>query len=427
MILFGLLPALVMSGLSPLESMQAASRSHTDGPRGSRLRAALVGTEVAITMPLLIGAALLLASFERVLNVPRGLQMENLVSVHLVLPDFQSLGQRVSFSRRVLDGVSSLPGVQRAAFSNGFPLLGPPEIAAAIPEGSENVPFDSRPITGFVHVSSDYFRTLGIPLRSGRLFTPGEQPLVAVISEKAAQRVWPGQNPIGKRVQDHVGPTRRNHWFTVVGVVGDVRSEGLIDTYYPPIYIPYWQMEWWHVNTAQFLIVRTMIEPKAISAAIREQIWKVDRNIPVNESRTVAGIMLDSVAPRRFQALMATIFAAVAVLLASIGIYGVIAYTVAQRRIEIGVRLALGANPSNVKSMTLRQGLRPVVIGLGIGIAGAMVVARLLANLLFEVRPFDTIAFLTSVALVMIVAVFACYLPARNAANTDPLTALRYE
>ena len=137
--------------------------------------------------------------------------------------------------------------------------------------------------------------------------------------------------------------------------------------------------------------------------------------------------MLDSVAPRRFQALMATIFAAVAVLLASIGIYGVIAYTVAQRRIEIGVRLALGANPSNVKSMTLRQGLRPVVIGLGIGIAGAMVVARLLANLLFEVRPFDTIAFLTSVALVMIVAVFACYLPARNAANTDPLTALRYE
>ena len=170
----------------------------------------------------------------------------------------------MSFFRRVLDGVSSLPGVQRAAFSNGFPLLGPPEVTAAIPEGSENVPFDSRPITGFVHVSSDYFRTLGIPLRSGRLFTPGERPLVVVISEKAAQRVWPGQNPIGKRVRDYVDPTR-NRWFTVVGVVGDVRSEGLIDAYYPPLYFPYWQMEWQHGqnwDTALFLIVRTMMGRK---------------------------------------------------------------------------------------------------------------------------------------------------------------------
>ena len=279
-----------------------------------------------------------------------------------------------------------------------------------------------------MHVSSDYFQTVGIPLRSGRLFNPGEPPLVAVVAgEKAAQRVWPGQNPIGKRVRHPYDPTK-NHWFTVVGVVGDVRSDGLLGAYYPPIYFPYWQLEWQQGDAEMFLIVRTIIEPKAISTAIREQVWKVDRNIPVNESRTIAGILLNStVAPRRFQAVMVTMFAAIALLLASVGIYGVIAYSVAQRRIEIGVRLALGANRSNIKSMMLRQGLRSVTIGLGIGTAGATVVARLLTNLLFEVRPFDTMAFVASILLVTLLAAFACYLPARQAAATDPIMALRYD
>jgi putative ABC transport system permease protein len=428
-ILFGLLPAWAMSQLSPLESIQSASRSHTDGPRGSYLRAALVSAEIALSIPLLIGAGLLLASLVRVLSVPRGIRMENVISVNLAVPEtqFQDAGRRISFFRRVLEGVSSLPGVQYAGYTSGLPLGDPLEISPAVPEGSsENLPLDARPVTAFAQVSADYFPAVGIPLRSGRLFRPGEKQLVALVSESAARHVWPNQNPIGKQVRRFVDPNK-NHWFTVVGVVGDVRSDGVLKASYPPIYFPYWQIRWQDGANELFLVVRTTVELRAVTAAIRDQVWKVDRNIPVNKIRKLTGMMRDSVTPRQFQAVMVTIFAAVALLLTCIGTYGVIAYAVAQRRVEIGVRLALGANRRDIKSMTLRQGLKPVVIGLAIGTFAATVVARLIANLLFEVRPFDTLAFVASILLVTLVAAFACHLPARHAADTDPIMALRYE
>jgi putative ABC transport system permease protein len=427
-ILFGLLPVYAMSGLSPLESLQSASRSHTDGPRGSRLRAMLVSTEIAVSMPLLVGAGLLIASFERVMQVPRGARIENVISANLSLPDvqYQAAGRKIAFFRRVLEGVSSLQGVEHAGYATNLPLQSPVEVGAVIPEGNENRPFDTLPVTGFSHVSSDYFSTAGIPLRTGRLFRAGEEHLVAITTESSARRLFPGQNPIGRKVRAPHHPP--NHWFTIVGVVGDVRSDGVQKEYYPPVYFPYWQMEFHDGGDKElFLLVRTTGDQKTISAAIREQVWKVDKNIPVNNIRSLTTMMRDSVAPRRFQVLMVTIFAAVALLLTCIGIYGVIAYTVAQRRIEIGLRLALGANRNNIKAMTLCQGLKPVAVGLVVGTVGAAAVARLIANLLFEVRPFDTTAFVASALLITVVAAIACWLPARQAANTDPIIALRYE
>ena len=205
----------------------------------------LVSAEVALSLLLLIGAGLLFASFQRVMNVARGFQVENILAVNLALPEIKyRTGERnISVFRRVLEGVSSLPGVRYTGYTNALPLDGPPEQGPAFKPGTDNLPVDAHPMTSYLHVSSDYFPALGIPLRAGRLFKPGEKELVAVVSEGAARRVWPGENPIGQKVRSGVDPTK-NHWFTVIGVVGDVRSDGLVQEPVPPIYLPYWQLGW---------------------------------------------------------------------------------------------------------------------------------------------------------------------------------------
>jgi predicted permease len=389
----------------------------------------LVGAEVALSLLLLIGAGLLLASFQRVMNVPRSFQVGNIITVKLSLPEIKygEAERNISAFRRVLEGVSSLPGVLYTGYTNGLPLEDPPNTAPAVKPGTDNLPFDARPITSFLHVSSGYFPAVGIPLRAGRLFEPGEKELVAVVSERAVRRVWPGENPIGKKVRHWRDPTK-NHWFTVIGVVGDVRSDGLVQPPDPPIYFPYWQMGWQDGGDGELdLIVRTAMEPKAIVGAIREQVWNIDRDVPVPELRTMARMVSDFAAPRRFQAVMVTAFALIALLLASIGIYGVVAYTVTQRRAEIGVRLALGANQRDIKALTLRQSMKPVAMGLGVGLALAAILGRLIASLLFEVGALDPLTFAVAPMLLSLVAALACYLPARQAAQIDPLMALRYE
>jgi putative ABC transport system permease protein len=428
-ILFGLLPAWHMSRVSLVESLQSGSRGNTDGPRGGRLRAVLVSAEVALSLLLLIGAALLLASFQRVMNVSRGFQVENIMAVNLALPDtkYRAAEGNISFFRRVLEGVSSLPGVRNTGYTTALPLDPPLETAAAVKPGTDNLPLDARPMTSYLHVSSDYFPAAGIPLHAGRLFKPGEKELVAVVSESAARRVWPGENPIGQTVRHWVDPTK-NHWFTVIGVVGDVRSDGLVQAPDPPIYLPYWQMGWQNGGDGELvLVVRTAIQPDTIIGAIREQVWNIDRDVPVPELRTMTRMVSDFAAPRRFQTVMVAAFALIALLLASIGIYGVVAYTVTQRRAEIGVRLALGANQRDIKSLTLRQSMKPVAVGLGVGLIAATILGRLIASLLFEVRAVDPLTFAAAPILLSLVAALACYIPARQAARIDPMMALRYE
>jgi putative ABC transport system permease protein len=379
-ILFGILPAWRASQVSPLEALQASARGNTDGPRGGRLRTALVSVGVALSTVLLIVAGLLLASFQHILTAPRGFAHENVAAVDLRLSagTYRTNEQCYPFYRRVIESVASIPGVLEAGYSESLPLAS----WDLLPVVKENSPLPSPKVFGDVdyfalsiRVSGGYFQTMGIPLRSGRFFNDdGEKELVALVSESAAQRIWPGENAIGKRFRN--GTDQR--FMRVVGVVADTRTETLGRNQQPAIYRPYFQFGGRDIK----LLVRTAAEPAAIARAIRHRIWSVDRAVPVPELRTIAGVVSDAVAPRRFQTVLVTAFALLALVLAMIGIYGVVSYVVLQRRAEIGVRMALGASQWEICSMMLKRGMRPVVLGLGAGVLTAVGATRLMTSLL---------------------------------------------
>jgi predicted permease len=432
-ILFGLLPAWNMSRISLAGSLHPAGRWQTDGPRGGRLRAALVSAEVGLTTLLLIGAGLLLASLHRVMNVQRGFATENTYAMVLALPrnKYQNLEQKVSFFRRVDESVASAPGIRQSGYANAVPLIAGESSgsgAPAVKEGSDDVAMAELPMASWLSVSSGYFSTLGIPLRAGRLFDEGEPHSVAVVSETAARRIWPGENPIGKKIRHWLDRTR-SHWFTVIGVVGDVHSTALDR---PPdclIYYPYWRRYYAQGTGESILVlyVRTPIEGTAVTAAIREQVRNVDTDVSISDRGALAHIVSKSVSQRRFQALMVAAFGLVALLLAGIGVYGVVSYSIAQRRKEIGVRMVLGASQRDIASLVLRHGMRPVLVGMGIGVVAAAALARLIQSLLFEVRALNPLILTAAPLALVLVAALACYGPIRRGSRTDPVVALRYD
>jgi predicted permease len=425
-ILFGLLPAWRTSRILPLGSLQATGRSHTGGRQGGRLRAGLISAEVALSTLLLIGAGLLLASFQRVMQVPRGFDSENIIAVDLSVPQakYNTFEQKLSFFDRVLGGIAALPTVRQASYANGVPLASPAEEAPAVLPGRENLAFYESPQASWWHIGSGYFAVMGIPILAGRTFEENEQELVAVVSETAARRIWPGENPIGKKFRHPIDPIKTN-WFQVVGIVKDVREFHLEYAPLPMIYLPYWHAGLRQHPEALTLLARTTLGPTAIAAAVRDRVRNVDRDVAVPEVRTMSHLISNSVALRRFQAGLLAAFAFLALLLASIGIYGVVAYTVAQRRPEIGIRVTLGALPRDIKTLMLRQGIRPVMIGMGIGLLAAVGLTRFLASLLFEVRPLDPFTFTIVPVILWLIAVLACYLPPRQAAAVDPMAVLR--
>jgi len=420
-LLSGMLPALRVAAVPPQEALQSATRGNTEGPRGGRLRTSLVALEVALSTVLLICAGLLLTSFQRVLNVNRGFEAENIVSVDLALPGakYQNRPDRWKFYKQVRDGVYTLPGIVHAGYISYLPLTNQSDLSMVDTETNQNVPMIERPIANWRPTTPAYFPAMGIALKSGRLFMDEEAENVTVISEGLARRVWPGRNPVGEKLRRNGD----NRWFRIVGVVGDVRSIGLDKE--PPIvaYLPLWQRD----SNEMTLVVRSAVDPSAIAAGLRETVWAVDRDIPVPELRTMARVISDSLAVRRFQALLVTCFAAVALLLASIGIYGIVAYSVLQRRAEIGVRLAMGATHADVMRIMLRNGMAPVAIGLVAGVVGAAATARLVSTLLFQVRALDPFTFVVVPLLLAAVGALACYVPARRVTRVDPLEALRYE
>jgi predicted permease len=285
------------------------------------------------------------------------------------------------------------------------------------------LPGDTRPMferltANSRFVNPDYFKTVGIPFRGGRPFEESDRGKdVVIVAQRTAEQLWPGQDPVGKRLYRGDEKLRE-----VIGVVGDVRTtlqQGPVVT----VYFPYWQES---VSDAA-LVVRTAMDPRSVAAAVRSEIWKVDPEIPLQRIRTMEDVISEAAAPRRFQMLLVLLFAASALLLASLGIYGVVSYTVAQRTNEIGIRVALGAHTANVYRMVLRQGLTPVVLGLVAGVAGALALGRLLTSLLFEVSPADPLTIGAVIAALASVAAFACTVPALRAARVDPMSALRYE
>ncbi len=420
-LLFGILPAWRSSRADPQQTLKAGGRTATESRGGMRLRSALVAAEVALSAVLLVAAGLLMNSFVRLMRVDKGFTAPTVLAADIGIlgPRYDKRENREGFYRRLLDDLSARPGVQAAAIGTALPLQGETWIDSAyipglpVSEASEvqvNVRF----------VSPDYFRTMGIPIRSGRTFSENDRERrVALISERLAARLWPGGDAVGRTF------TRGNNMnYEVVGVVGDVRAEA----HKAPVsmvYRPYWDKNW--VPWRSILVARAAGDPHSIAGAIRAAVHAADPEVPVPQMRTISEVLDESVAQRRFQMTLVASFAATALLLACLGIYGVISYSVARRTGEMGIRAALGACPGDLYALILKQGMAPVAAGLVLGIAGALAAGRMLASFLFEIRARDPFTLAAVSALLVVVAAAACYLPARRAARVEPTTALRYE
>ncbi len=423
----GLLPALRSAAAAPRDTLETGSRGNTEGVRGVRTRGALIGLEVALSTVLLITAGLFLRSFIKIIGVERGFDTENIVAVDLSLPTskYQERAAANAFFRRVRDSVRDLAGVAQAGYVSILPLTLESDISMVIKEGAQHLPMVEQPVSTFRTVSPEYFPAFGIPLRRGRLFVEdGEKERVVVIGESVAARVWPGENAIGKRFArggtDVKDPA---NWWRVIGVAGDVRAKGLDREPEHIVYMPYWQRGASDLS----LVVRTAVHPSAVAASIRQRVWRVDPDVPVPPIRTMEKILSESVAQRKFQAILVAVFAFVAMLLASIGIYGVVAYAVAGRRAELGVRIALGATAPQLRRLIISQGMWPIAAGLGAGLPAAAAVAHLLRGFLFGVSALDPLSFSAVPLLLLAVSLLACLLPAWRAGRIDPMHALRYE
>ena len=421
-ILFGIAPALQLPRLSIHDVVKDGGRGST-GVRRRWLRHFLVVSEVAIALVLLIGAGLLINSFWRLQQVDRGFNAENVLTLNLTLSRQSKNDQQVAFLGEVLERAAQVPGVRSVGVTSTLPLRGGPATTFVI-EDRQPVDLGDEPSADIRVIDSNYFRTMGVPLRAGRVFAETDTaaaPRVMVINETLAKRFWPGEDPIGKRItMKDWGPPLTGE---IVGIAGDVKADGLDSENRPMIYWPYPQFPV-IFNT---IVARTEGDPLRLVGAIKNQIWSVDPDQPVASVSTMEQVLAGSVAPRRFNALLIGLFAAVALALAAVGIYGVISYAVSQRTHELGIRVALGAQGSDVLKLVVGQGMALAVTGVGLGLAAAVWLTRLMSTLLFGVSPTDAPTFVAVAVLLTAVALAACVVPARRATRVDPMVALRYE
>lgn len=421
-LLFATLPAWYIGRIDPLATMRSSTRSATSGSRISRLRSLLVGLETALSVACLIAGGLLLHSFINLLSVDTGFQARQLVTVDLNLPSarYSDVATKNSFLNALLQRTRALPGVSASAISSRLPLSGETDNNLVLAEGVD-VPFEERPIAAVRNVSPDYLTTIGIPLRKGRAFDDTDHNRrVALVSALAAERIWPGQDVIGKRFRrgDMNAPLNE-----IVGVVGDVRAVSLNKSPSLAIYVPYWE----GFGNDLSLVVKTAGDPGVVSSEIRGLIRESDPEIPVPAFQTMQGIVMSSVAPRRFQTMLVLIFAGAAALLAGLGIYGIVSYSTSQRTNEIGIRMALGAQRPAIAHLVFAQALFPVGMGLVGGALLSFGLRRVLSSLLFGISPIDPATILGVICFLGIVAAAAVYFPLRRAIRISPMIALRYE
>src|SRR5688572_15066361 len=424
---FGLAPALHASKTDLNDVLKEGGRSGSEGPGRNRVRAVLVVTEIALSLLLLIGAGLLIKSFVLLRDVNPGFDPENVLTMRVALPGarYPKPQQSVTFFRELTQRVSALPGVEAAGAALSLPLGGSNSTAGRsfVREGRPLAPEEALQTDYFV-LTPDYFKTMRIPVKSGRSFTDrdtAETPPVVVVNESIARRIFAGEDPIGKRIT--IWPDEK---FTreIVGVVSDVKISRLDEETGYQIYVPHAQDAGWGVMS---LAVRTKGKPEALAAPVRGAILSIDKDQPAYDVKTMDDVFSASVAKTRIVMLLFGVFSMFALLLASIGIYGVIAYSVAQRTHEIGIRLALGAQTRVVLRMIITQGMILALIGAGLGLAGAFAATRVMRGLLYGVSATDPLIFIAVSLLLTVVALLACYIPARRATKVDPMIALRYE
>ena len=424
-VIFGAIPALQTSRVDLNDTLKEGGRGGA-GVR-SRARNLLVVTEIALSLILLVGAGLMILSLLRLRRVNIGLDAKNVLTATVILPQakYRERDQRAAFFKQLVERVRRLPGVQAASATATLPLSGSNWGRSLTVEGYPVLPVGQAPPIQHTVVTPDYFRTMGIPLLAGRDFTDADAkggPDVTIIDERLAREYWPNDTPIGKRVR--FGPPEDNEpWHTVIGVVGAVRHQRVQEETRKSVYLPHLKMP----VPGLTVVARTSSNPGELVGAIRREVTQLDPDLPISRTSTMEDVVAEAIWQPRLYATLFTVFAGGALILALIGIYGVMAFLVQTRTHEIGIRMALGATARDVFKLIVGRGMKLTAMGVVVGVGGAIALTRLMHSLLFNTSATDPITFILISVLLSLAAFFACYIPARRAAKVDPLVALRYE
>jgi putative ABC transport system permease protein len=425
-VIFGLVPALQSAKVDLNEALRQSTRVTASG----KLRSALIVFEVALSVVLLVGAGLLIQTLFQLFNQYSVLQPEKVLTMRTVLPQtkYKEPPQRQAFYQEVLDRVEHLPGVVSAGYTTSVPLVWKGGTSGFTPEGLQS------PIPGMAYdanhreVSAAYLKTMNIPLRQGRYFENSDNETsmpVVIINETMARQYWPGENAVGRRL--NIGDPNDGPWMTIVGIVGDVRQMGLDEPVKAEMYMPYQQVTDWPFFAPRDLAIRTSGDTSNVVSSVRQIIREVDPDQPISNIATMSEVLGVEAEQRRMGMIMLAAFAGLALLLASLGIYGVLAYFVTQHTNEIGVRIALGASRTNILALVLKKGMGLTLLGIAIGVAASVALTRLMSSLLFGVKAADPLTFAAVPLLLALVALLACLIPARRATRVNPIVALRYE
>jgi predicted permease len=427
-VIFGLAPALQGAKVDLNETLKQSNNRAGSHTTQRRLRNALVVTEIALALMLLVGAGLLIKTFLKLRALDLGLRPENVLTLRTELSPkkYIELPKRAAFYQQALERVRAIPGIAAAGYVTAAPLVQKWGSSSFTAEGREPVPGQNALSR---QVSPGYMETIGMTLRQGRFFAERDDeqaPPVAIINETMTRQYWPGENALNKRFKIG-GVTSYKPWVTVVGIVADVKELGLDVPAKATMFFPYQQMADNFWNTPRELAIRVQGDPANVIAAVRQAIWSVDRDQPISNIRMMNEILAEEMTERRVEMSLLAAFAALGLLMAALGVYGVLSYIVTQHTPELGIRVALGAQPADVLRLVLRQGMRLAVAGIGLGVVAALLVTRLIKTLLFDVSANDPATFAGVALLLALIAMLACWIPAQRAAKVDPLIALRHE